>query len=54
MSQGSDAVSVNIVAYENELLLFFSNYQTDYYGDNVTLIYDPLQNTFTGISLHLS
>ncbi len=54
MSQGIDAVSVNIVAYENELLLFFSNYQADYYGDNVTLIYDPLQNTFTGISLHLS
>ena len=23
-------------------------------SDNVTLIYDPLQNTFTGISLHLS
>ena len=54
MSQGSDAVNVNIVSYNNELLLYFSNYRADYYGDNVTLIYDPLQNTFTGISLHLS
>ena len=43
MSQGIDAVSVNIVAYENELLLFFSNYQADYYGDNVTLGYAVCQ-----------
>ena len=48
-------MSVNIVACGNELLLLFSNYQADYYGGATsTLIYDPLQNTFTGISLHLS